>query len=295
MSNLPLISICIPTYNGEKYLQETLDSIEVQTYPNIEVIISDDNSIDKTLDIIKKFRLSSKFPIFLYHHEPQGIGSNWNHCIKKANGELIKFLFQDDVMEYNCIERMVSVYSENPQASLIASKRSFIIEQNATGETTNNWIERYGDLQIGLQQKKKDVLILDKLIFKRSDFRKSPLNKIGEPSVVLFRKNIVNEIGYFRTDLKQILDYEYWYRILKKNTILIINEPLVKFRIHEDQATNVNRDKAINDYNIYDKILYKEYYTLLSEENKSRLRYKFSLVSKITRKVKFLLNIKMKK
>lgn len=294
MSDLPLISVCIPTYNGEKYLQETLESIQLQTYSNVELIISDDSSIDKTLDIIKKFKVISKYPVFLYHHNPTGIGSNWNNCIKKANGELIKFLFQDDVMEYNCLERMVSVYNKNPQAGLIASKRSFIVEKNVIGETTNNWIEKYRDLQIGLQHQKADILILDKAVFKRSDFRKSPLNKIGEPSVVLFRKDIVNQIGYFRADLKQILDYEYWYRILKRNTIVIINEQLVRFRIHEDQATNVNREKAINDYSLYDKILYKEYFNLLSEENKLRLRHKFSLIMRINRKLLTLFSLNQK-
>ncbi|WP_369014277.1 glycosyltransferase family 2 protein [Flavobacterium anhuiense] len=294
MSDLPLISVCIPTYNGEKYLQETLESIQLQTYSNVELIISDDSSIDKTLDIIKKFKVISKYPVFLYHHNPTGIGSNWNNCIKKANGELIKFLFQDDVMEYNCLERMVSVYNKNPQAGLIASKRSFIVEKNVIGEITNNWIEKYRDLQIGLQHQKADILILDKAVFKRSDFRKSPLNKIGEPSVVLFRKDIVNQIGYFRADLKQILDYEYWYRILKRNTIVIINEQLVRFRIHEDQATNVNREKAINDYSLYDKILYKEYFNLLSEENKLRLRHKFSLIMRINRKLLTLFSLNQK-
>ncbi|MNX98744.1 putative glycosyltransferase EpsH [compost metagenome] len=294
MNSLPLVSICIPTFNGEKYLQETLNSIQEQTYSNIEVIVSDDKSMDKTLDIIEKFKPQSKFPVFLYHHKPKGIGANWNNCIKKANGEFIKFLFQDDVMEENCIEEMISIYDENPAVGLIASKRSFIIEQNAVGENTNNWIKKYEDLQNGLTQKKSNVLILDKLVFKRNDFRKPPFNKIGEPSAVLFRKDIVNKIGYFRTDLRQILDYEFWYRILKQQPILIINKPLVKFRIHQNQTTNENSKRHINDYNIYDKILFKEYLNLLGEEDKLRLKHKYSFVSKIIRKLKFLFNVKMK-
>lgn len=292
MKTLPLISVCIPTYNGEKYLQETLDSIQLQTYSNIEVIISDDNSIDKTLSIIENFKLFSRFPVFVYSHSPKGIGANWNNCIKIANGEFIKFLFQDDVMEHNCIEKMISVYRENPKVGLIASKRSFIVEENAVGEATNSWIKKYGDLQLGMCHEKTNILILDKLVFKCNNFRKSPLNKIGEPSVVLFRKDIVDKIGYFRTDLKQILDYEYWYRILKKNPILIINEPLVKFRIHQDQATNINREKIIDDYDIYDKILFKGYLNLLSEENKSKLQHKFSFTSKIYHKLMILFNLK---
>ncbi|MBZ4041952.1 glycosyltransferase family 2 protein [Flavobacterium hibisci] len=295
MSNLPLVSICVPTYNGEKYLKETLESIQVQTYTNVEIIISDDGSIDKTLDIVNRFKVLSNFPFYIYHHKPKGIGANWNNCIKKANGEFIKFLFQDDVMESDCIEKMIFVYKENPHIGLLASKRSFIIEQNAVGEYTSNWIKKYKNLQVGISQKNNNVLVLDNLLFKSDHFSKSPLNKIGEPSVVMFKKDIVNKIGYFRTDLKQILDYEFWYRILKENTIIIIDLPLVKFRIHENQATNVNRKQNIDDYNIYDKILYKEYFKLLNNEHQSRLKYKFSFISKITRKLMVLFGSKLKK
>ena len=61
-----LISICIPTYNGEKYIREALQSIKDQTYPNIEVIISNDNYQDKTLSICEDFRNDVNFYVFIY-------------------------------------------------------------------------------------------------------------------------------------------------------------------------------------------------------------------------------------
>ena len=87
-----LVSVCIPTYNGAPFLQEALDSVSQQTYRNIEVIISDDASNDKTLEIIQDFKAKASFPVSIYHHEPKGIGANWNNCIRKANGKFIKFL-----------------------------------------------------------------------------------------------------------------------------------------------------------------------------------------------------------
>jgi glycosyltransferase involved in cell wall biosynthesis len=98
MRNTPdLISICIPTYNGENYILEALNSIKNQSYKNIEVIISDDNSNDKTLEICEKFKSEVDFPVYIYNHLPNGIGSNWNNCILKSKGDYIQFLFQDDL------------------------------------------------------------------------------------------------------------------------------------------------------------------------------------------------------
>ena len=90
MRNTPdLISICIPTYNGENYILEALNSIKNQSYKNIEVIISDDNSNDKTLQICEKFKSEVDFPVYIYNHLPNGIGSNWNNCILKSKGDYI--------------------------------------------------------------------------------------------------------------------------------------------------------------------------------------------------------------
>ncbi|MCG2794067.1 MAG: glycosyltransferase [Weeksellaceae bacterium] len=67
---MPLISVCIPTYNGAKYLQVVLDSVKAQTYKNIEVIISDDDSQDQTLDIYREFQSEVDFPVYIYYHDP---------------------------------------------------------------------------------------------------------------------------------------------------------------------------------------------------------------------------------
>jgi glycosyltransferase involved in cell wall biosynthesis len=289
----PLISICIPTYNGVKFLEETLQSIISQSYENIELIVSDDASSDNTLEIIEAFKEQSYFPVYIFHHTPKGIGANWNNCLKQAKGKYIKFLFQDDVMVKDCLEKMVQVLEENPKVGLVASKRDFIIEEDIKKEEINQWIADYGDLQKHLNLTPKEITILDTSLFGLHSFYGSPLNKIGEPSAVMFRKKVIEKVGYFNEELKQILDYEYWYRILKNHPIAIINEPFVKFRLHQNQATNINRNQDIDDYKRYEEILYKHYYKLLHPEVRKRLYLKYhpfpQLKKRILGKIKRML------
>ena len=88
--NSPLVSICIPTYNGEKYLKECLDSCIDQTFKNYEIIICDDCSSDGTIKIIEEY--SEKFPqLKLFINDKNlGLVGNWNQCIHYSNGEWIK-------------------------------------------------------------------------------------------------------------------------------------------------------------------------------------------------------------
>lgn len=273
MTKRPFVSICIPTYNGAKYLEETLHSISCQTYQNIELIISDDASIDETLQLVEKFKNQVNFPVHIFYHTPKGIGANWNNCLKHASGKYIKFLFQDDVMERDCLEIMVQALEDNPKVSLVASKRNFIIEENVNTDATKEWLDKFGDLQKEFTPS-NGLYMLTKDIFKSKTFYDNPKNKIGEPSTVLFKKCIIDEVGYFDENLKQILDYEYWYRILKKYPIIVIDESLVKFRLHNDQATSVNNNQVIDDYKRYEQILYKHYYSLLHPELRKRLYLK---------------------
>jgi glycosyltransferase involved in cell wall biosynthesis len=281
-----LVSICIPTYNGAPFITEAMDSAIAQTYPNLEIVVSDDASTDGTLDIIETYKTKTNIPIYIYHHQPKGIGANWNHCIKHAKGDYIKFLFQDDVLALTCVEKMVNILEDYPNLGLVASKREFIVENTMKTDAINEWIETFGDLQNHLNLPKSEINTLDHSIFGLQLFYGSPLNKIGEPSVVMFRKSLIDEVGYLNEDLKQILDYEYWYRILKKYPIAIINKPLVKFRLHQNQATNINRSQDIDDdYKIYEQILYKYYYKLLHPQVKKRLYLKYHPLPKLKKRV----------
>jgi glycosyltransferase involved in cell wall biosynthesis len=271
-----LVSICLPIYNGEKYLLEALESIGSQDYGHIEVIISDDKSSDASLEIIRDFFQGTTIDFKILNHEPAGIGSNWNNCIEHAKGDYIKFLFQDDVLEANCISHMVDVLEKDKTIDICVCKRSFINERKPPYDyETQRFLTYCSDLQSGLNLPKDHLVILDKNLFKNPEFYSSPKNKIGEPIATLFRKSLFDKIGLYRTDMKQILDYEIYYRALKHCKIAILNEALVRFRIHEMQASQENFGKALAEYKAMDQELYESYWPLLSWKKKLELWMKF--------------------
>lgn len=226
-------------------MQEALDSVKAQTYKNLEVIISDDDSKDKTLDICRKFQLEVDFPVFIYHHTPAGIGSNWNNCVQNANGEYIKFLFQDDILEAICIEEQVALLKKT-KAVAACCKRT-IIDSSSKVITHSDWVSKYGDLQKTIDFKNRNFYV-----FGKKDLQKLTglhYNIFGEPDTFLYHKSLFVKIGTFNENYRQILDLEYSYRILTKFPIVIQNKKLIRFRLHENQASAHNRGLLLAENN----------------------------------------------
>lgn len=276
-----LVSICIPTYNGENYLQEALNSVKSQTYKNIEVIISDDQSSDATWEICKKFKEEVDFPVYLYIHQSQGIGANWNYCIEQSNGSYIKLLFQDDILEKNCVETMMNFLNAH-KLDIVFSKRS-LIDKDSNFITEGGWYTDFKDLQTPAGITTSAFTILSKKDLKNLKYKRfSSNNIIGEPCVSLFTKELFKKTGYFRKDLKQILDYEYWLRVLINFEIGIIEEKLVRFRYHDQQASNINFIKKVTERHIILDILIRKFiFNLSIPQLKSLLKERFPFVQSI--------------
>lgn len=270
---MPLVSVCLPVYNGEKYLKEALDSLVNQTYKNMELIVSDDNSKDNSMVLINDFSRYVDFPVYIYTHLPNGIGENWNHCVEKANGAYIKFLFQDDILGHDCIEKMVALAESNSKIGLVYCKRDIIYNSHNTFH--RNWIKEYSILHQSwhnLTIRSGEIIEGSKLV-NNLNLLRFPENKVGEPTAVLLKRECFDKIGYFDNELKQALDIEYWYRVMKNFSIVFIDEPLVKFRLHDEQATFVNSNDAINETDLLEFKIYKNLFWKLN----TKVRYKYFL------------------
>ncbi|MEG4579486.1 glycosyltransferase [Microcoleus sp. MON1_C5] len=241
LNNIPLVSICIPTYNGEDYISEALSSALLQTYPNIELIISDDNSDDKTVEITQKL-IQSEFrrECRLLHHERYGIASNWNFCISQSRGKYIKFLLQDDLLEPNCIEEMVNLAEQEEAIGLVFSQRGILL-----GSEDNLKDLKILQIYQDAQDLHKDWSNLKSVqtgqeLLADIDILKGSIKRLGEPTTVLLRKEVFNQLGFFDPAFSQALDIEMWLRIMTTYKIGFVDKKLSHWRIHPQQQTYKN-------------------------------------------------------
>ena len=119
MLNFKDICVGISTYNGEKTLEKTLKSLEDQTFKNFSVLISDDNSNDNTINIIKNFSKRNKNFFYEINEKNLGMISNYNKVFMKSNSKYFTWVDQDDYREKNFLEDCFSKIEENPKASLV--------------------------------------------------------------------------------------------------------------------------------------------------------------------------------
>lgn len=280
----PLVSICIPTFNGEAFIKEALLSACSQTYPNLEIIIADDSSTDKTVEIVRDFQQKNPAAdLRIMLHRNYGLVGNLNFCISQAQGEYIKFLFQDDLLGANCIEEMVKLAETDSEIGLVFSPRKVFLEPGA--ELNNSCMLAYR----GTQDLHRDWSNLQKVQWGKellidANWMKGRLNKIGEPTTVLIRKDVFKQVGVFDSSLTQLLDVDMWLRIMGNYKIGFVDETLSQLRIHPRQQTQINLNSGGNpqDYQrFYQKLLEDSTYSFLTEELKGKVRQKLGIKAEV--------------
>lgn len=270
----PLVSICLPIYNGAAFLREAMDGVIAQTYENLEIVVSDDQSKDDSLAIIESYRVKTSIPIHIHSHTPSGIGANWNNCVKEASGKYIKFVFQDDLITKDCVAKMVAVAETDDNVGLVFSTRTILYDEGNSKHV--KWMSVCGTLHDhwGRLHTVND----GKTLLKNAYLLNRPRNKIGEPSVTLIRKSVFDRIGYFDVNLRQVLDYEFYYRMMPYYRIGFLDEKLASFRLHDLQATAVNStDEARISYEkkFVRKMFYDDMYKYLHPWVKLKLKREF--------------------
>lgn len=230
------VSICIPTFNGEKWIEESLNSALLQTYRHLEVVIVDDASTDGTLKILR----SMKDPRIKIHinRRNKGLVNNWNECLKFAKGEFIKPLFQDDVLHPDCVERMIDMFSKHESLGLVFSKRDIIVSEDIDEEYARKWL-RYNRI---LHDRFSTLIEVNKGIrlFLQQKEKGFQENWIGEPSSVMVKSECFERLGVFNNKLRQTCDIEMWLRIMYYYDVGFIDENLSVFRVHPHAVSAIN-------------------------------------------------------
>ncbi|MGL6283626.1 MAG: glycosyltransferase family 2 protein, partial [Microcoleaceae cyanobacterium] len=278
----PLVSICIPTYNGERFIREALASTINQTYQPLEIIVSDDHSQDQTVAIVQEFQAKNpQINCRLLQHKNYGLVGNLNFCIEQASGKYIKFLFQDDLLLPNCVLEMVKLAESDPEIGLVFSPRQVILSPDA--ENNENCLAAYR----GTQNLYKDWSNLQTIqtgqtLLSDAHWMQYRLNKIGEPTTVLIPKEVFHKVGKFDPNLQQLLDVDMWFRIMGHYKVGFVDQNLSQLRIHPRQQTQINLVTGQNpqDYHrFYQKLLQSPIYSFLNPDLKQKVGQKFSQVN----------------
>jgi len=240
----PMVSILIPTYNSEKYIEETIESALSQTYKDFEIIIVDNASTDKTYQIIQNFaKKYSNIKIFK-NEENLGPIKNWMRCIEEASGKYGKILWSDDLIKDTFLEKSVGVLEKNQDIGFIFS--SAIIFGDISKEKTFYTITN----KSGIYDTKSFIegILYDK------DYPNSPA--CGLFRLEDLKKNLLLRIpNNFNSDASvhaignDLLIYLLAAKDYEK--FAYINESLSMFRAHSDSITiSTKKTKMVLNYDI---------------------------------------------
>jgi glycosyltransferase involved in cell wall biosynthesis len=239
-SMLPTISVCIPTFNGEKYLKDCLESVLGQEFGEIEILIVDDCSTDGTLDIIHSYAKQDRRIKIEKNPVNLGLVGNWNRCLELATGEWIKFVFQDDLIAPTCLKKMLEACQ--PNTSLVYCRRGFIFEPDVSEATQKTYINQAlfcdrifsGITHVSASKYCETVL---EFIDRRG------YNPIGEPTVVMLHRSVPQRFGRFNPHTIQSCDEEYWSRVAIHTGLTFVDEALASFRVHLRSTTLSNQER----------------------------------------------------
>jgi len=258
------VSVCIPIYNGALYIREAIHSILKQTVIPQEIIVSDSGSSDHTEDIVREEALRTTIKTTILPAKTPGMVSNWNSTIRAVSGKYVKFVFQDDLLQPDCLEKMVALAESDERIGFVFSPRELLVEPSAEGDAITKWLLKYQNLSAAFGELKTNqpgaVLLRSRKLLQQ------PLNKIGEPTAVLVRTRLFDEVGLFNERMRQLVDMEMWIRLMAICHVGYVSEPLVSVRIHPARASNRQFIEAVDRFEqncLRDTLRTPEIYPLL--------------------------------
>ncbi|HOZ37635.1 MAG TPA: glycosyltransferase [Anaerolineaceae bacterium] len=209
------ISIVTCTFNSEKYLEKALESIEIQTYHQIEHIINDAYSTDSTLEIIGEYieRNKDRYVIKFIQSEPKGVGDALNVATKEATGDIIHYLHSDDYYKDQfSLEKVAFFFNKRPD--LVWLTGNFLIELAG----------------------RKIVLPQTLLLRKNPKTALSVMNFISHENTFM-KRDFVQSYGAFNEAKNEVVEYSLWLNLIKDKKPLVVNDEFTVFVIHKGSTS----------------------------------------------------------
>jgi GT2 family glycosyltransferase len=231
------VTVFMPTYEPRpEHIKAALDSLWAQTV-DWELFIHDDASQTDVFKIVEPY-LSDPRVTYRRSEERLGLAGNWDACRRMGTGAYVQYLFQDDLWEPNYLATAMNALDQYPEAGFVSMGHRYLCEGVDTHiesiykhvlDCRTEW------LQDGLVESKKF------LPFWLS--RGLRPNVIGEPSYVMIKRGLMEELGNFRDDLPQCVDIEYWVRAMLLKDFVVCTQNMGSFRVHPEGASAKNRKK----------------------------------------------------
>lgn len=218
MATQLLVSVIVPTRNRANIVGETLNSVLSQTWADFELIVSDNHSKDATWDMLVQYASNDKRVRIVKPPEPLEMTQHWNWGCSQANGQFVAVLSDDDIWETNFLQSVVTAVKNHPACDVI-------------GTNYFNWFPSTGDCTVrstgylsgtGTVNSPLEAMLRNNLFFLNSS---------------LLRKETWSDLGGF--GLSYVGDFEYYIKAsLAKKSFYYIDEPCMKYRLHDSQITN---------------------------------------------------------
>ena len=252
-NNLPLVSVCIPAYNHEKYIAETIESVINQDYMNLELIIINDGSKDKTDEVIKKYeqKCQKRFVRFEYRNrENKGLSATLNEMVQWSKGKYFTACASDDMFLSTKVSLLVNSLEKLSEDYAVAFGNAIFIDDNSN--------EIYIDVNTGglSRQEEGTKFFLDFQVLQRNcdlkigkNFGSYETLLIGNylPAMsFLIKLDKIKEVGAW-TSGNTIEDWEMWLKLSKNYKFAYIDEPVALYRWHENNTVKTMKFELIRD------------------------------------------------
>ena len=214
MVNQPLVSIVIPVFNGEDFLDEAIKSAINQTYRNIEILVINDGSTDGTEKIANKYEKQIRY----FYKENGGVASALNLAIKEMKGEYFSWLSHDDYYDPSKIEYEVKAVQQQEDKNSIVYCDYSLLDQK-TGVFSTYKIEDY----YSPKDRSNGVLML--------------IQRMIGGCTLLIHVSHFKKAGMFNEQLKTTQDYDMWFRMFREIKLIHVPQSLVVTRIHKRQGS----------------------------------------------------------
>jgi glycosyltransferase involved in cell wall biosynthesis len=228
----PRLSVLIPVYNGDRYLRTALDSALREVGPRDEVLVADDLSTDGSSSILEEYdgqiaRIANPT------HE--GLPANHNVLLRRARGEYLTFLHQDDELLGGSLQSRRETLDAHPALGLVSGDSVFVDAGGTPlGPPQTPALPQPCDLRSddsGSRERVRYRALAE--VVQRNPFQ------VGS---VMLRRSHVERVGGFWESLQMALDYDYWLRSLLYAPLVHLPTPVLRFRVHELQASQSFRE-----------------------------------------------------